>query len=110
MARASICHSSVPAGGPRAILVCVSHVVLPLVGLIPSALIMRAYARAFHAAQPYRRSDVPLGRVAARRSLSAAVDFANYTPEGADSVQRMRDCLLLMVLVGFPAFAIGVFA
>lgn len=86
-----------------------SQIVLPLVGLIPGALIMRSYSRAFHAAQPYRRPDVPLGRVAARRSVSAAIDFANYTPQGVDHVQRMRDCLLLMALVGFPAFAISVF-
>lgn len=87
-----------------------SQVVLPLVGLVPGALIMRSYARAFRAAQAYRRPDVELARVAVRRNLSGAIDFANYLPQGADHVQRMRDCLLLMAVVGFPAFAIGVFA
>lgn len=87
-----------------------SEIIRPLVGLIPAALIMRSFSRAYHAALPHRRPDVPLGRVVVRRNLGSAIDFENYTPAAVDYVQRMRDCLLLMVLVGFPAFAISVFA
>lgn len=84
-------------------------VLRPLLGLLPSVFIMRAFGRAQRDALRFKRPDVPLSNLARRRSLGGVVDFANYTPEGVPHVQRMRDCLLLMVIVRFPVFAVALF-
>lgn len=84
-------------------------IVRPLLGAIPSVLIMRAFGRAQREALARTLPGVSPDQVIRRRTLSGLVDFANYAPTAAPFVQRMRDCLLLMVVIGFPVFAVALF-
>lgn len=86
-----------------------SEIIRPLVCLLPNVAIMTVFGRAYRRALTLRRPDVPASRVLARRSLANALDFGNYVPAAATDVQRMRDCLLLRAVVGFPVFAVEVF-